>query len=107
MPEARAEGSSDPLHPCSVSSAAAVLGCAQRFHRSGACPDAWSSLYLELAVSLGRALSQNLILSDWIVELQDTETSGCSSGQVVRALLLESWLVISNGQDLRCSPRTR
>lgn len=87
--------------------AAAVLGHVQGFHRSGACPDVWGSLYLELAVSLGRVLSLNLILSDWIVKLQDTETRRCSSGQDVRLLLLEPWLVISNGQDLWCSPRTR
>lgn len=89
-PGAQAEGSPDSLCPCSVTSAAAVLSHSRGFHRAGACPDLWRSLYLQLAVSLGRVLLQNLILFDLIEKLQEAdETSRCSSGQVVTAPLLE------------------
>lgn len=69
----------------------------------GPCPDPWGSLYLELAVSLGRVLLQNSILFDLIEKLQEAdEADRRSSGRVVPAPLLA---FIRKRQDPQYSPR--
>lgn len=56
-PGAQAEGSSDSLHPCSMTTS-------RGSHLAGVCPNPWGLFYLNLIDLLGRDLSQNLALFD-------------------------------------------
>lgn len=56
-PRAWAEGSPDSFYAFSMTSAWGS-------HHAAACPNPWGSFYLKLAVSLCRALLQNLTLFD-------------------------------------------